>query len=136
VHDDDQRGVMLYRSPATRWVLSVVGIWIGCVLIFGDHEKWHSAPSLQWIGHVPIDLSVWGVLFIVYALLLLPRRTRPAGFALGALLIAVFAVSLVATIGSTGPKNAVVVGGLIDLAAFHLYAVKTALAADAIEGKR
>lgn len=124
---------MLYRSPATRWVLSLMGVWAGCILIFGDHEKWRTSPSLQWIQHVPVSLAVWGVLFIVYALLLFPKRTRPAGFALGAFLVAVFAVSLIATVNTAGPKNIVVIGGLVDLAAFHLYAVKTALAADAIE---
>jgi hypothetical protein len=136
VHDDG-RALMLYRSPVTRWVLTIVGLCVGWVLIFGDHAKWRTAPSLRWVAHVPVvDLPFWGVLFIVYALALIPRRTRPAGFALGAVLVTVFAVSLIATIGSEGPKNIVAIGGLVDLAAFHLYAVKTALAADAIEGKR
>jgi hypothetical protein len=136
VHGNDRRSVMLYRSPATRWVLTIVGLCIGWVLIFGDHAKWRTAPSLKWIGHAPVSLPVWGVLFVVYAVGLAFRCTRPAAFALGAVLVAVFAVSLIATIGSEGPKNIVAIGGLVDLAAFHMYAVKTALAADAIEGKR
>lgn len=127
---------MLLRSPATRWILCLVGLITGYMLIFGNHAKWRTSPSLQWIGHVPVSLAFWGVLFVIYAVLLIPRRTRPAGFALGAVLITVFAVSLIATINTAGPKNIVVIGGMVDLAAFHMYAVKTALAANAIEGKR
>lgn len=133
MYDAGQQSVTMYRSPVTRWTLTLVGAATGLVMIFGDHEKWRTAPSLKWIGHVPVDLSFWGVLFIIYALLLIPRRTRPVGFAAGAVLFAVFAVSLLATLNTEGPKNAVVIGAVIDLSVFHMYGFKTALAADALE---
>jgi hypothetical protein len=120
---------MAYRSPFTRWVLVLVALWSAWQLIFGG-VKWRTAPSLHWLQRVPVPLDFWGLMLVLYALLLLFARTRPAGFALGAALWSVFAVALIATINTSGPKNAIVIGALIDLAAFHIYAMKTAMAAN------
>jgi hypothetical protein len=124
---------MIYRSPVTRWVLTVTGAWAGLVLIFGDPHKWQATPSLMWLKHSHIPFAVWGGLLVLYALLLLTARTRPVGFTLGAALFAVFAVSTLATLETAGPKSAVGLAALVDVIVFHGYAVKTSLAASEVE---
>jgi hypothetical protein len=69
---------------------------------------------------------VWGVAFIVYGLMLVFERTRPVGFAFGAFLYAVFAVSLLATVGGNNPKNVFAIVALIDMVPFHLFSIRTA----------
>lgn len=120
---------MLYRSPLARWVLVATGLVAGAVLAFGDGAKWRSTHSFHWLAEAHIPLQTWGILFIVYALMLLPQATRPAGYALGAALFTLFAISLIATIRGDGPKNIVAVAGLVDVIVFHIYSVRTAWAA-------
>ena len=128
---------MLYRSRFTRWVLIAVALWIAYILIFGDPDTWRTAPSLVWAVHnVRVPMPAWGCVFIAYAALLVPARTRPVGFAVGAALFAVFGVSLIVTVGTGGPKSAIAIGGIVDLITFHLYAVKTSLAANYAERER
>jgi hypothetical protein len=124
---------MIYRSPVTRLILFVTGLWAGLVLIIGDPNKWQATPSLMWLKHSQIPFEVWGGLLVLYALMLIPRRSRSLGFALGGALFAVFAVSMVATIGTPGPKSALAIAALVDVVAFHGYAVKTSLAATEAE---
>lgn len=121
---------MLYRSTITRQILIAGGILAGVLLAFGDRRTWRSTPSLRWLDSGPIPLRVWGLLFIVYAALLALRRTRPAGFALGAILIAVFAVSILAImhLTSASPKNIVVLVAFVDTIVFHLFAIRTSMA--------
>jgi hypothetical protein len=113
--------------------MTVAGVWGGLVLAFGDQQKWRSAPSLKWLQQAYVPLQWWGWALIIYSLLLTVRKTRAVGFGLGAAIYAVFAVSLIATLGTPGPKSAVAVAGLVDVVALHAYAMKTALAADAAE---
>jgi hypothetical protein len=117
---------MLYRSPLTRWVLAATGLAAGVLFTFGSEAKWRSTPSFAWLRHVPIPLQVWGLAFIVYALLLVFEQTRPAGFAVGAFLYAVFAVSLLATVGGNNPKNVFAIIALIDMVPFHILSIRTA----------
>lgn len=124
---------MLYRSPLTRWFLATVGVVTGWTLTLGDREKWRDTPSLHWLAQTPvpfthatIPLQFWGFSFFVYALLLLLPRSRPAGFTVGAILYAVFTVSLLATLFAPGPKNFVPVGAMLIVIAFHLYSIRTA----------
>lgn len=117
---------MLYRSPWTRWILTITGILAGALFTVGDDAKWRSTPSFAWLRHVPIPLQVWGLAFIVYGLMLIFERTRPAGFAVGAFLYAVFAVSLLATVGGDGPKNVFAIVALLDMVPFHLFSIRTA----------
>lgn len=124
---------VLYRSPVTRWTLAIAGVWAGATLMFGDPAKWQSAPSLDWLKQARIPLEVWGALFVIYAVMLLSARFRALGFAVGAVVWGVFAVSLIATVATAGPKSAPAIAGLVDLAVFHGYAVKTALAANDAE---
>jgi hypothetical protein len=119
---------MLYRSPATRWILALGGIIAGLTLVFGSAVKWRSAPSLSWLGHAPLPLQFWGFAFVIYGLLLLPAKARAWGFALGFVLFGVFTVSLFATLdlGSDEPKNAIALLGMVDVTAFHAYSIKNA----------
>jgi hypothetical protein len=117
---------MLYRSPWTRWVLAASAVSAGAMLTFGNGAKWRSAPSLQWLAQAPIPLQAWGVAVMVYGVLLLPVRTRPVAYAAGAVLWATFTISIVATIGTTGPKSALGIAAFIDVTAFHLLAIRTA----------
>lgn len=119
---------MIYRSPFTRWFLAAVGIVAGSVFAFGDEAKWRSTPSFDWLSRLPVPLQFWGAAFIVYGLLLLVERTRPIGFALGAFLFALFAVSLLATLKDEGPKNVFVIAGLLDVTVFHVFSIRTAWA--------
>jgi glucose uptake protein GlcU len=117
---------MLYRSPFTRLVLAGVGLLVGVVFTFGSAAKWRSTPSLHWLEQAPVPLQAWGVLFIVYALLLPAVRTRPFGYALGAFLFAVFTLSLLATLDGPDPKNIVTLGAMADTVVFHVYSIRTA----------
>lgn len=119
---------MLYRTPLTRWFLTLTGLISGATLTFGDAAKWRATTSLHWLAEAHIPLQTWGVLLMVYALMLLPRSTRPAGYALGAALFTLFAISLIATIGGPGPKNIVGVAALLDVIVFHVYSIRTAWA--------
>lgn len=121
---------VLYRSPLIRWLLSLAGLCAGLVLIFGDGEKWRSAPSLHWLAQAPIPLQAWGAALVLYALLLLFAETRPLGYALGAVVYALFTLSLIATLdlGSASPKNAPVLAGMVDVVAFHVFSIRTAWA--------
>lgn len=118
---------LLYRSPATRWVLTATGIWAGSLILFGG-DRWRDTPSLHWLAHAQIPLRWWGAALIVYALMLTFERTRARGFAVGAGLYGLFAISLIATIPIAGPKSAAAIAGLVDLSVLHVYAMKTALA--------
>jgi predicted branched-subunit amino acid permease len=118
---------MLYRSPWTRWFLAGGGIVAGVIFALGDGYKWRSAPSFRWLAGAPIPLQTWGVLFIVYGILLLHVRTRPVAYALGAVLSAVFLVSLVATLWTPGPKNIFAVFGLFACVVFHVYSIGIAM---------
>lgn len=117
---------MLYRSPWTRWLLATTGLIAGLLLTFGSGARWRSTPSLHWLAQVPLPLQVWGVAFLVYAVLLLLPQTRAAGFAVGAFLYSVFTVSLIATVNDGAPKNIVSIAALIDAVVFHLYSIRTA----------
>lgn len=119
---------MLYRSPWTRWCLAGGGLTAGVIFALGDGHKWRSTPSFNWLANAPIPLQLWGVAFIMYGLLLLPVRTRPVGYAVGAGLSAVFLVSLVATLGTPGGKNIFTVWALFACFIFHLYSIGIALA--------
>lgn len=119
---------MLYRSPITRWFLALTGITGGVLFTFGDSHRWRSTPSLHWLAHAPIPLQWWGIAAIVYGLLLLVPKTRPAGFALGAVIFAVITVSLLATIDDGAPKNVWAIVGLLDVVVFHIYSIRTAWA--------
>lgn len=117
---------MIYRSPWTRFILVVVAVIAGWLIAFGDESKWWATPSLHWLAQAPIPRQVWGAALFVYALLLLTTRTRPVGFTVGAVVYALFAISLVFTLNSGGAKNIVAVGGLIDCVVFHVFSIKTA----------
>lgn len=117
---------MLYRSPWTRRVLAATGALAGVILLFGDATRWRSTPSLHWLARFPVPLQVWGVAFLVYALLLLLPQARAGGFAVGAFLYAVFTVSLVSTVNDGQPKNIVALVALLDVVVFHLYSIRTA----------
>lgn len=117
---------MLYRSPLTRVFLSASGLVIGVLLAFGDTYKWRSTPSLHWLAQFPLPLPVWGLGFFAYSVLLLMPWTRAGGYALGAFLFSVFAVSLLATLGDGQPKNVVAIAALLDVVVFHLYSIRTA----------
>lgn len=117
---------MLYRSPWTRVALIVVALLAGWLLTFGNGAKWRSTPSLHWLAQAPIPLQAWGAALMLYALLLLPIRTRPVGFAVGAVLYALFAISLLFTLNTAGPKNIVAIGGLVDCVVFHVFSIRTA----------
>lgn len=118
---------MLYRSPLTRWFLAAVGIIAGLVLTFGPAKKWHSAPSMHWLAQAPIPLQAWGVAVIVYGVLLLIPQSRPVAYAVGMVLFAVFTISLVATVETTGPKSVMGIAAMLDVTAFHAFAIRTAL---------
>jgi hypothetical protein len=118
---------MLYRSPWTRWFLAGSGIATGVIFALGDGHKWRSTPSLEWLEHAPIPLQLWGLAFIVYGLLLIPTRTRPVAYAIGAVLSAVFLVSLVATLWTPGGKNFIAVWALFASVVFHIYSISIAL---------
>lgn len=119
---------MLYRSPVTRWLLTLTGMVAGLLLTFGPGDKWRSTPSLHWLGQAPIPLQTWGVLMMLYALLLLPESTRPAGYALGCFLFALLTVSLIATVGEPGPKSIAAIAATVDCTVFHAYSIRTAWA--------
>lgn len=123
----------IYRSPVLRWTLILTGVLIGLIFLFADPVKWQSAPSLQWLRQSHIPFAAWGAGFLLYSTLLLAKPTRPAGFALGSALFAVFAVSLFATINTAGPKSAVGLAAVVDVVVFHAFAVKTSLAALEVE---
>lgn len=116
---------MLYRSPLTRWLLTLVAVWAGLMLAFGG-AKWQTTPSLLWLTQTDIPLLVWGLAIVAYGLLLIPVRTRYLGFALGGVLYGVFTVALIATIAGADPRNSVAIAGLIDVVIFHFYSVRTA----------
>lgn len=118
---------MLYRSPLTRLILVAAGLFAGLMLTVGG-DRWRSTPSLHWLAQARIPLRIWGLVIIVYAVLLVWQRTRPGGYALGAVLCAVFTISLWATVADGGPANAVVLAGMIDVTAFHAFSVRTAWA--------
>lgn len=119
---------MLYRSPITRLLLALTGIAAGVIFAFGDGHRWRSTPSLKWLGQAPIPLQWWGIAAIIYGLLLIPAKTRPAGYALGAGIFAVITVSLLATINDGAPKNVWAIVGLLDVVVFHIYSIRTAWA--------
>lgn len=120
---------MLYRSPLTRWILATTAVIAGCVLTLGGGAKWRSTPSLHWLAQAPIPLQAWGVAMVVYAVLLVASdNTRPVGYALGAALFAIFAISLLATLTDGGPKNIVTIAAMIDTVVFHIYSIRTAWA--------
>ena len=105
---------MLYRSPLTRFVLALAGIFAGLMLVAGP-DRWRATPSLHWLAQAHIPLRVWGVAVVVYAVLLLFERTRPFAYACGACLWAMFTLSLFATIPEAGPKNSLALAGFVDV---------------------
>jgi len=121
---------MLYRSPITRWVLITTGLLAGLLLMFGDAEKWRSAPSLHWIAQAGIPLQWWGAATITYALLLISSETRPGGYALGCFLYAMFTIALFATLDLDGsaPKNVLGIAAMVDTTVFHALSIRTAWA--------
>lgn len=119
---------MLFSSPVTRWIVAIAAVTAGAFLAFGDGVKWRSSPSLQWLAQAPIPLQVWGIAVILYGVLLLPTHTRPVAYAAGAVLWAMFTISVLATINSGGPKSALGIAAFIDVTAFHLFAIRTAWA--------
>lgn len=119
---------MIYRSPWTRLILAAIGGTVGALLTFGGERQWRHTPSLHWLAGWLIPLQAWGVAFIVYGLMLLVERTRPAAYAAGAGLFAIFAVSLIATVNDGAPKNIVTIGALVDVIVFHVYSIRTAWA--------
>lgn len=116
---------MLFSNVLLRLMLSVTGIVGGGILTFGKARKWRSTPSLHWLQHgIPfVTLQFWGLLVIVYGLLLLTVRTRSAGYALGAALFTVFTISLCATLPQSGPKSIMVIVMAIDVVVFHVMAI-------------
>jgi hypothetical protein len=77
---------------------------------------------------------------MIYAVLLVVRRgpVRSIGFALGAILFAVFTISLFVTLHlhSPDPRNIVAIGATVDVVVFHVYSIRTAMALepDHLEG--
>lgn len=118
---------MLYRSPLTRWVLILGGLFAGLTLAFGP-DRWRDTTSLTWLAQAHVPLRVWGIAVIVYALLLAFDSTRPLGYAVGAVLWAVFTLSIIATIPQSGPKSSVAIAAFIDVTAFHAFSIRTAWA--------
>lgn len=118
---------MLFRSPLTRYVLAAAGLFAGVMLAFGP-DRWRSTPALEWLSQAPIPLRAWGFAFMAYALMLLWQQTRPAGYATGAVLWAIFTFSLFATIPEDGPKSALAIAAFIDVTVFHAFSVRTAWA--------
>ena len=118
---------MIYRSPVTRWTLALFGFVAGALLAFGDKARFQSAPSLRELDKVPyVSLSAWGVAFMVYALLLLPNRTRPLGYLAGGVLFGVFALSLIVSSKDVTFVNTVIIAAVLDVIVFHFYSVRTA----------
>lgn len=115
----------MYRSPLTRWVLILAAVFAGAMLASGP-DRWRQTTSLNWLAHAPIPLQLWGLLVVLYAVLLISDRTRPAGYTIGAVLWAVFTISLVATVPEAGPKSAVAIAAFIDVTAFHIFSIRTA----------
>lgn len=119
---------MLYRSPLVRWFFAIIAVLAGSLLTFGDEAKWRSTPSLHWLAQAPIPLEAWGVAVITYGLLLLPEKTRPAGYFVGGLLWLIFTVSLLATVNTTGPKSALAIAAFLDVTVFHFFSIRIAWA--------
>jgi hypothetical protein len=118
---------MLFRSPLTRWTLILSGVFAGVLLAVGP-DRFRETPSLTWLAQAHIPLRLWGVALVVYALLLAFDSTRPLGYAAGAVLWAVFTLSIIATIPQSGPKSSVGIAAFIDVTAFHVFSIRTAWA--------
>jgi hypothetical protein len=119
--------LIVFQSRGSRWVLAATGVVCGLVFILGDPSKWQATPSLVLMRNVPlVPLDFWGWLAVLYAVLLIPDRTKVAGYAVGAFLIGVLTVSLIVTLHEPGPKNIWGVLFGIDAFLYHCMAIRLA----------
>ncbi len=120
---------MLFLSRLPRWLLGIISLVGGVILAFGNKDKWRHTPSLHWLAHaLPfVPLQAYGILLAVDGLLLLSVRTRPLGYALGAMMFALFSVSLLVTIHQAGPKAILFVVAALQLVCFNILAISVAL---------
>lgn len=124
----------MYRSPFVRYGIALVALWVAYMMVWGLPDKWRTAPSLHWATrtcHVPFPL--WGVLFVVYAALLVYRPWRWAGFLMGWVLFAFFTAALFFTVNTDGPKSAVAIAAFVDVCIYHGYSVVQAMNAERLD---
>lgn len=131
-----QQGQM-YRNPFVRYGLALVALWIAYIMTWGLPEKWRTAPSLYWATHTcHIPFPAWGALFVIYAVMLVIPKLRWGGYLMGWVLFTFFTVGLIATVNTSGPKSAVVIGLAVDVCIYHGYSVVQAMNADRLDSAR
>lgn len=66
-----------------RWALTVVAVWTGLGYIFGP-DRIHSSPTLAVVRSLGVPFEVWGVVYLLLAVLLwaAPRAGTVAGIGL------------------------------------------------------
>lgn len=130
-----------YATAALRVAASALTLFAGVLIGWGSPE-WQQQPSLNYVRQNPMPWWLWGVLFIVAAVLILPPLRTPAwhvprllGWALGFALYAYFAYSTdYAWLRLGAPYNPAIIAAVNGWASMWIVAAAVAARAAAHRG--
>jgi hypothetical protein len=108
-----------------RYVTILTGLTVAVLLpVYTDDNP---TPVLRMVHDLGAPWVFWSVLFGLYALALVPLRTRAAGYLAGFVLYGFFGVALLFGYRVNAPFPVVGGAAIVDVAVFHIAAARSAM---------